>query len=91
MASGGAARTWDKPNPALEGASSLRDRFDVVHSLRKPPEEGRRIQLLEGRFGALERQLGQPLAAKTALADDGEQVTVLRTIDFKARPGASID
>ena len=61
------------------------------HALRKPPEEVGGIQLFEGRFGALERQLGQPLATKRALADDGEQLAVAGPLDFKARPRASID
>jgi hypothetical protein len=80
-----------EPNCAFEGTTPLRAGFDLIHAFGKPPEEVRRIQLLEGGFLALERQLGQSLAAKTALADDGEQGPVVWTLDFEARPGTSVD
>ena len=78
-----------KENLALEGASFLRARLDFVLALRKAAEEILGIQLLEVRFGALERQLGQSLGAKTALGVDAKQVA--RAFHFEARPRASVD
>ena len=74
---------------ALERASLLRARLDIVEALRKTAEEILWLQLLEVGFGALEGQLGQPLGAKSAFGDDAKQVAV--AFDVQARPRASVD
>ena len=80
-----------EPDPAFKGAAFLRSSFDLIHALRKSSEECCGIQLIKRRLGAFERQLRQPLGAKAAFADDGEQLTIIGTLDFEARPRAAVD
>ena len=67
---------------------------DALRSRTRPrgiEKEIRRVQLIEGWFGALEGELRQTLQTQAALADHVEQFALARALNLETGPRSAVD
>src|SRR5687768_1134183 len=76
---------------ALELLAVDRDAADLPRSSRKPPEKGAGGELVEGRLGALEEQLGQAVVAHRPVRRDSELLPAARALELELFPRVAVD